>query len=321
MEVLFSTKDVQPLDRFSYWHDVACRHIVRHDCLPECQTAFQAAIQRGIVADIDFIVFENSPMQVSRTSGQISHATGDELFICRQLSGALALEQDGREVTLQAGDISLLDPLMPYSGRFSGSSNLLLLKIPRAALETRVGRTQEMVARSMIRAGADGNLTSAFLAMLPDHVGRMSPIAETIVKDQLLDLLALTLTKATGTDRPKLSSSHSLVLIKLRAAIEARLTDTALNAGAVCAGAGVTVRHANSVLAHEGTSIMRLVQARRLDRCRSALEDPLQAHRTLSEIAYAWGFSDMTHFSRRFKMAYGILPSACRRRATGGKAP
>src|ERR1700722_5601262 len=75
MEGLFSTKDVQPLDRFPYWHDVACRYIVQHDCLPECQTAFQAVMQGGIVADIDFIVFENSAMQVRRTSGQISHAT------------------------------------------------------------------------------------------------------------------------------------------------------------------------------------------------------------------------------------------------------
>jgi AraC-like DNA-binding protein len=42
------------------------------------------------------------------------------------------------------------------------------------------------------------------------------------------------------------------------------------------------------------------------------LEDPLQAHRTLSEIATGWGFSDMTHFGRRFKAAYGVLPSEYR---------
>ena len=42
---------------------------------------------------------------------------------------------------------------------------------------------------------------------------------------------------------------------------------------------------------------------------RKALEDPLQAHRSVSEIAYGWGFSDMTHFGRRFKQAYGVLPS------------
>jgi hypothetical protein len=57
---------------------------------------------------------------------------------------------------------------------------------------------------------------------------------------------------------------------------------------------------------------MRLIQAKRLERCRRALEDPLQAHRTWTEIAGGWGFSNMTHFSRRFKSAYGVLPSKFR---------
>jgi AraC-like DNA-binding protein len=72
---------------------------------------------------------------------------------------------------------------------------------------------------------------------------------------------------------------------------------------------GVSVRYANGVLAEHDTSICRLIRARRLARCRYALEDPNQTHRTVSEIAYGWGFSDMTHFGRRLKEAYGILPS------------
>jgi AraC-like DNA-binding protein len=97
--------------------------------------------------------------------------------------------------------------------------------------------------------------------------------------------------------------------MNVRAAIEARLTDPMLDASAVAAAAGISVRYANAVLAREGTSIMRLILARRLARCQEALRDPSQAHRTLSEIAYGWGFSDMTHFSRRFRAAYGVLPS------------
>jgi transcriptional regulator GlxA family with amidase domain len=53
---------------------------------------------------------------------------------------------------------------------------------------------------------------------------------------------------------------------------------------------------------------MRLVLAMRLARCRQALEDSLQDHRTVSEIAYGWGFSDMTHFGRCFKAAYDVSP-------------
>jgi AraC family transcriptional activator of tynA and feaB len=81
----------------------------------------------------------------------------------------------------------------------------------------------------------------------------------------------------------------------------------------VAAAAGVSLRYANAALADENTSISRVIQERRLARCKKALEDPAQAHRTVSDIAYSWGFSDMTHFGRKFREAFGRLPSEYRR--------
>jgi AraC family transcriptional regulator, positive regulator of tynA and feaB len=131
MEMLFSTKDVHPRDRFSYWHEVACRNIVNHDSVPESRPTFQAAIEAGALADIGLVMFENSPMRIARTPRQVMQATTDDLFICRQMSGVLQLEQNGHHVVLEAGDITLIDPLMPYVGKFCTNSNLLVLKIPR----------------------------------------------------------------------------------------------------------------------------------------------------------------------------------------------
>ena len=138
---------------------------------------------------------------------------------------------------------------------------------------------------------------------------------EAIVKEQTLDLVAVSLARTMEDHAPRVSSARALALVSVRAAVEARLTDPALDAETVAAAAGISVRYANSVLAQENTSIIRLIQARRLARCRKALEDPLQAHRSVSEIAYGWGFSDMTHFGRRFREAYGLLPSDYRIRA------
>ena len=67
---MFSTSEVHVRDRFDYWHDVACRSIVNHDSQPECRLTFNAAIQAGALADIGLVVFENSPMDISRTPGQ-----------------------------------------------------------------------------------------------------------------------------------------------------------------------------------------------------------------------------------------------------------
>jgi AraC family transcriptional regulator, positive regulator of tynA and feaB len=314
METLFSTGEVHPRDRFEYWHDVACQQIVKHESQPECRLTFQASIQTGALSDLGLVLFENSPMEVVRASRHIAHAAGDELFICRQLFGRLALEQNGREVVLEGGHITLLDPLLPYVGRFSAGSNLLVLKVPRHALVARLGNLWDMVIRSIKPSGPLGSLASSYVAMLPSLSGRIDRAAEEIIKNQVLDLMAISLTEAIGTHSPTVSSTRSLALMNVHTAIETRLSDPELDADAVAAAARISVRYANKVLAREGTSVVRLIQAKRLARCRKALEDPLQADRTLSEIAYAWGFSDMTHFSRRFKAAYGVLPSDYRRR-------
>jgi AraC-like DNA-binding protein len=52
-----------------------------------------------------------------------------------------------------------------------------------------------------------------------------------------------------------------------------------------------------------------------LERCRRVLEDPTQSHRLIGEIAFSWGFSDLSHFVRRFRAAYAITPGDCRRGA------
>ena len=96
--------------------------------------------------------------------------------------------------------------------------------------------------------------------------------------------------------------------------IDTRLSDPSLKPAEAAAAAGISVRYANDLLAEENFSVERYILRRRLERCRSALEDPLQAHRMIGEIAFSWGFSDHSHFTRRFRAAFGMTPGDCRQR-------
>jgi AraC family transcriptional activator of tynA and feaB len=310
VKTVFSTKPVHPRDRFDFWHSVACQNIVDHDSRPANRLNFEAEIDVASFGRFELVLFQNSSMQVTHTMRHISHAKSDRLFVCRQISGSICLEQDTREIVLEAGDFTLLDPLRPYDGRFSEGSATLVLKVPRRELEGRIGKIRNMTARLIKPVRVEDGLTSSLSVLLPSLAGKMNPVSEEMVANHTLDLVALSL--ATVDDRhPRVSSGKALVLLHIRSAIEARLSDPVLDAQTVAAAAGVSVRYANDVLADHDTSIMRLIRERRLARCRSALEDPNQSHRTVSEIAYGWGFSDMTHFARRFKKSYGILPSEC----------
>ena len=78
------------------------------------------------------------------------------------------------------------------------------------------------------------------------------------------------------------------------------------------------MRYANALLSQVGFSVERYILHRRLEHCRQALEDLAQARRMIGEIAFSWGFSDLSHFGRRFRAAYGLTPGDYRRRAQQG---
>jgi AraC family transcriptional activator of tynA and feaB len=311
VKMIFSTDEVHPRDRFDYWHGVACRTIVAHDSTPASRQAFHAQVRTGALAEIGLIEFDADGFHFSRGG---RHADSDDLLVCRQVAGSMALEQCGREIVLEPGSFMLLDPRVPYSGSFSSPASLLILRVPRPLLESRLGRAPQVMSVSVAPVQGEAALTSSILAMLPQIVaGLAKGAAEEMVREQTLDLVALSVGAAMGKARASVSSARAVVVMKVRSAIEARLADPALDASSVAAAAGVSLRYANAALADEGTSIGRLIQSRRLLRCRRALEDSSQAHRTVSEIAYGWGFSDMTHFGRKFKGAFGLLPSEYRK--------
>jgi AraC-like DNA-binding protein len=165
------------------------------------------------------------------------------------------------------------------------------------------------------RESGVGGILSDYLRLLPPRIGSLQPIERERIGEQLLDLIALALGGQRGTDEtPSLSSARAVALLQLRTVIEARLHDPSLDPETAAAAAGISVRYANSLLAHEGLSLQRLIVSRRLERCRMALADARQAHRSVGEIAYAWGFSDQSHFTRRFKAAFGCSPSDFRKR-------
>ncbi len=311
MKTIFSTDEVRPRDRFDYWHSVACRTLVAHDSIPNCRQTFRAELRRGALAEIGLFQFEVEGHHFSRGG---RHAESEDFLISLQISGQLTLEQSGRDVVLNPGSFMLLDPRVPYSGTMWSSSSVLVLKVPRHLLEARIGRAPHVGCVGVAPEQGEAALTASLLAMLPQiAAGLTSGAAQEIVREQILDLVALSVGKAVGQGMRRVSSARAVVLMKVRAAIEARLADPGLDAQSVAHAAGVSLRYANAALADEGTSISRLIQARRLLRCRRALEDPAQSHRTVSEIAYGWGFSDMTHFGRKFKVTFGLLPSEYRR--------
>lgn len=319
MDRIFTTADVHPRNRFEYWHDVACKTILLHEAKPESRLEFQGQICKSTLDNVDLIAVDVSPLHAERTADVVAREPEDCFLVFRPVEGEVLLNQEERQCKLLPGDIAIMDALQPASATCLVQSKMLLLKVPRSALVTRLGHLRGYTARSL-RESSIGAFAADQLAVLPSYAGVIDQTAQAATASYVVDLIAMAAAKVVG-EKPRRSDLRALAASRLRACIDARLDDANLDPAAAAAAAGLSVRYAQALLAEQGTSIMRLIQQRRIERCKSALADPAQDHRTVGDIAFSWGFADLTHFSRVFKAQVGMTPGEFRReRASGGRA-
>lgn len=143
------------------------------------------------------------------------------------------------------------------------------------------------------------------------QVGNLSLNEFSALSENALDLLTL----AIASVRPQhfsLSKSRLVSLNLVRRFIEENLSNSALDSDMIAAGVRLSPRYINDLFKDEDTSMMRYVWKRRLENCRQDILDRRFQHRQISEIAYRWGFNDLSHFSRTFRMRYGCTPRELR---------
>ena len=313
LKLTFSTSTVHPRDRFDFWHSFACKSYVEHECDALSPASFEGHVDIAPLAHTSLSTYSNAPARIWRTPRQVASARSDDLFLCVQISGTCQVSQDGRDALLQPGDFCLADTAGAYTFLYPERSSQLVLKIERAQLEARVANLRSLIAVRVDGNAAIGGLASDFIRMLPHYRDAISGVAELRIADQAVDLAALALSDVAAARGVTLSSAAAMALLRLRRAVETMLSQQALRCADVAAAAGISLRYANHLLLREGTSLERLIQHRRLEKCRCALADPRQGHRSISEIAFSWGFSDASHFARSFKAAYGVSPRVYRR--------
>ncbi|WMD07130.1 helix-turn-helix domain-containing protein [Streptomyces sp. FXY-T5] len=116
------------------------------------------------------------------------------------------------------------------------------------------------------------------------------------------------------------ASARAVLLNRVRRYVEDRLDDPELSASSVAEALDVSVRTLHLAFAGTGTTVGRWIRERRLKVCYRELAHG-SGERTVTDVAFRWGFNDVAHFSRVFKQTYGITPSrvvALARRASAG---
>ncbi len=311
--IRFSTDVLPQRDRLPYLREAFGRSIVGLDLQPlqNCPLEWTASLH----------AFEGLRAVSGRTSAIISRRTRplladgkDDFLLTINLSGVCLASQVGHECRLDAGAAVLMSSSDVGDLERPCPTRYLTLFMPRRRLNAMAVNPEDALARPI-----SANMEA--LRLLVDYVGTTlqrhqltSPQLRQLFTSHVHDLVALAV--GATRDATEIAYRRGMRAARLRAAkafIAQNIERQDLSPSRVAAHFGITPRYLHMLFETDGLSFTKFVVERRLTRSYQMLLDPRMAERTISTIAFAAGFSDLSHFNRAFRQHFGKTPTGARR--------
>ncbi|RRJ88299.1 helix-turn-helix domain-containing protein [Gulosibacter macacae] len=311
-----------PLERsedvldFAAFQTAVSRSFVPLKVASDVADTFRAMLTQASVHGVSFTDIRADAHTVQRTHDLIRLAPRQFYKISLQLEGHSWLEQGGRRIELEPGDLSIYDTAKPYTLSFDRRFRVMVVQLPHDRLRIPPGISDEVTAVRLAGSEGLGRVVSPFLATLGTNLSELQGPAGAKLAQNAIDLLDTLF--ATEFDLVKYAADpHRALLQRIRDDIDSRLEDPDLSPSTIASAAFISVRHLHNLFQDQGQTVASYVRTRRLERCYLDLTDPATFETPIAAIGSRWGFKDAAHFSRAFKTAYGESPSDVRRRAVG----
>lgn len=310
----FSTRSEHPRDRIALWRQINLDYFgnLEVECLSE--GALDAEMSMFEVGPLRLFRIE-APAHLIRRTARCGDLPCDEMYkLVLQLQGHSDIVQRDANSHLQPGDWSLYDPRVPYSITNHERASLLAVQIPRALLKSfKVPSLHTCQAQADNVVGLHAVLGS-FLRSLSEQLVTLSDGVGQPLSETLVGLVATTLA-AYRQDSAEPAVLPAVLKTRVKQYVQTHLGEADLTLDRIASDMRCSKRYLHRVFEDEGCSLERYIWQQRLERCEAALRSPGAARRSVSEIAYQWGFNSSAHFCRLFKSQYGASPTAFRRQA------
>ncbi|MEU0387737.1 helix-turn-helix domain-containing protein [Streptomyces chartreusis] len=284
--------------------------------MEESEERVFARMERWHFGDLMLFTSSSSGWAVTRSPRYLRLEGPPMVSLSLQVHGTGRFGQSGRQDLVEPGELMLNDLTIPYEFAWSGSGGARALQVPYDLLA---------VPPHIVRRGAERLRASPLYDMVRAHIARLHADADTLAGDPgaaalgtaTVELVRALLTSAAGVDaHPRPDPAESL-LQHVLAYARTHLTEPDLTAARVAHAHNISVRALYRLCARAGLSLEQWIIEQRLEGARAALVSPVGRTRTVASVARAWGFTDPSHFTRRFKAAYGVTPRQWRAWAPG----
>jgi len=312
MSQLFTTALLPASDRIDAWQWRAQQ--ICGDCriqLPK--SSFHGAIEVRHVGGLPLTRFSSSPLSFWKWPAETTSPDNRSCIVITQLAGIRRYMQNGNSVLLNPGDTTLIDSGRPWSSSCGTDCARLYLRVPRWMMENRLRVREIPTAQRICGSRGAGAILSGLSQSLYEEAEQFKQEEGVAALDAYFQILSACIGHAEFFERVQ-----SQLRPRIQRFIDDHLPDPDLRAAEIAAAADISVRHLHRIFSNTGSTLGDCIRKRRLEQCRNDLANPLLDKKTITEIAFSWGFSDSAHFSRSFSKQFGICPRNFRAQI-GGK--
>lgn len=276
-------------------------------------TPLRAHLRSMRLGGVSFLEAHCSPVVLTRSRELIGDGNDDlGLFI----SVASSFDCDFVDRSLGQGEVALTDNSRAASIACAGGGAFFALSMPRKALMSLAPHAEDRLKRPVV----DGNRPE--LRLLRNYLETLltSPAVSAATLHaagaHALDLVALALgTTGEAAHSAAAGGLRAARMLAVRQSVLAQLRNSRLSPADIAKANGISERYLRQLFAEMGTSFSEFLNAQRLELAHRLLTSPLHRKRRIAEIAFEAGFSDLSHFNRRFRARFHLTPSAAREHA------
>lgn len=313
---LWTTEAVDPDKQFDRWCEFVNEAHLHWSIDRTPFDCFPAFIREGRYDQYRLASLTSAAPLIRGTRSEVEIAKDHEalyniIYIAR---GSECLIIDNQDVELDAGSFVMWDSARPMKFITGKDLHQITLAIPHDRLHKVFPRAGDYVGKMVMAREGLSRVFVDHLVSLDEQFGNLPKEAAPEVLEATVSLLTSTLgaTNEISDDR---CSKYLLQTIKVY--IDKHLGNYNLSLARIAADNGISVRHLHRLFHDTDSSVSEHVLRGRLDRCKSDLGSPRNAHLSITEIAYRWGFNDSSTFSKAFRRQFEITPRAYRAEAQG----
>lgn len=292
---IFHTGSIRKEARLQYWNRVANTAFGAMHVVPSSQR-FTGCLKRRIFRGVELVSVESTPVSVEGLSG----SSRNGVFLLLNQQGNSKLQQRGQQAVLRAGELTAVYAGEPYLIESSQDHVTHILYLPGRQLE------ETLEAHIAVAHAADEcDLLASFVRRLAGLDGKQQGPGNLLQTTRdLIELNWPTPRKRPGRIGAAAWEQH------LRHYVEQHLGEPELNAQRIAEALGITSRYVQMIFARMQTTASQYILERRLQ----LVADRLRAESVsrISDLALEAGFSDLSHFCRRFRSRFGVSARAYR---------